>query len=496
MKSSLIEQLTLYKYRYQIGYGLLILIPAIMLFAQLGSLTPTVGPLEAQSALKNLDIGSIADNPVNGPYRLMQYASIQAFGPTPWAARLPSVIFGLVLLVSLFALLKLWHSERIAILGTLLVASSSWFLSYARLGTPAITLAAMLVLLLLATARFHHDEATGGRSFVLLVLIVALAAYTPLMSYFVILALVFHYQLLRQHLGKISLQHWLLGGLALVIALAPLGRAMWLSPGIIRELMGWPLGSLSIIDLFVNTTEAFGSVFWRAQPFAQIHLGNLAMLDIFTASMTALGLYHYERHYDHHRTQLLVVGAVTMLLGIGLSGNMSSLIVLLPFAYIFAATGIITLLAQWYTIFPQNPIARSVALIPMTLLLVVVGIYHTDRYFIAWARSPETKRAYTVDPLLLKRSVDSLKANNDKLLIVTNENIDQIQFLLSDTAPQLTFEVPHSGSNTRYRSYDYIFVAPTTHMVGIIKKQLNASPQIIASPSATQPVAYYRFDLK
>ncbi len=497
MKSTLVEQLSIYKYRYQISYALLLVVPLLLLLVKLGDLTPGLNALEARSALQSQDLGGILSNPVNFPYQLLQYLSITLLGPTAWAVRLPSVIFGILLLVGMFKLFHIWHQPRIAIIGTLFVAASSWFLNFARFGTPAIVVATMIVAVLLVSAWFHHADNKSIKSLLLLGAVVALSLYTPLVIYFLGVAVLAHYKLIWRHIKALSNYQLAAAGLISLLVLAPVAWAIFNDTGVAREILGLPGYIPSLADVMLNALSAFGAVFWRSEEFPALHLGTLALLDIFTASMTALGLYHYERHYDHHRTRLLMIGFFAVLLGTGLSGSPMLLIALLPFVYIFAATGVITMLTQWYAIFPKNPIARTVAILPLGAVLLVTAYYHSHRYFVAWARAPETKEVFSENAQSLKDSVATFPEAERAILVVTKDK-DRVEFALSNLPSNVyvTIKEPSEFSEVEgVDGIDVVFVESGSLTISELALSLGVAPQRVTTSSQKRPVSYYRFDL-
>ncbi len=494
MKQSYLQQLMLYKYRYALGFAVLVLSPVIVLFYRLGKLTPYVSEEEAASGLASANF-SLLDNPIDFFYQLLQSLSLTIFGNIAVATRLPSVLFAIIMLVLAFTLLKYWYRTRIAILGTLLIALSSWFLHFARFGTSAITIATMTMALILVAAWFHHTEKRKELALVALLVTLALSLYTPLMLYVVLIIVLAHYKLIFSSIKKVPLLHIGLGSLAAVIILIPLVISITRDPEIAKTLLAIPNSFPTPIEYISNVSDSFAYIFWRSEPYPAIHLAMLAMLDIFTATMAALGLYHYEKHFDQHRTRILIAGFVIMLLVLSLSFNQLNFIILLPFIYIFAATGIITLLTQWYEIFPKNPIARTIGIIPIAMLLIVVAFYHSNRYFNAWAGAPETKAAFSSEPLQLREDIENLTPASSTLVVYTGSPT-RIEFSTSDLNNQVDLVTREQFRNTIIKNYDHVYIANGIKTTKEDTDRLKVSPVFIGSSSYNETTAFMRFDIE
>jgi hypothetical protein len=66
----------------------------------------------------------------------------------------------------------------------------------------------------------------------------------------------------------------------------------------------------------------------------------------------------------------------------------------MPFIFIMVAGGMALMLQQWFTVFPYNPVAKTLGAILMTLAVLVTSYYTITQYYIAWPNAPETKTVY------------------------------------------------------------------------------------------------------
>jgi uncharacterized membrane protein (DUF485 family) len=68
---------------------------------------------------------------------------------------------------------------------------------------------------------------------------------------------------------------------------------------------------------------------------------------------------------------------------------------LVPVVYLILTTGIAYMLHDWFKVFPNNPIARSVGIGVIAVAILLTSVYQTRSYFVAWRYSTETRQAFT-----------------------------------------------------------------------------------------------------
>ena len=427
-----IDRFIFYRYRYGIGMFVLFAASIFLLTFQLSNLVVGISNTEAAQGLSNESLRQVVSNPVYAPYKLLQWLSITLLGHTVLALRIPSIIFGAASVALLYDVFRHWHKQRIAIVGSLFFVTSSWFLHFSRLGTSAVVLPFFVLILLWAGTKLHHAPVRRW-PFLVMAVAVALSLYVPYMLYFLIAGVALHRYAVKKYLWHLSKKERAAGLAILAILILPMAYAMFRDPSIIRAYFAIPVNLPRFVDYLSNIQNTIGYVFWRSESSPVNHLGNMPMLDIFTATMAALGVYQYEKQLNQHRTKWLFIGTLVLVLTLSVAAHVETFAALAPLVYIFAATGVVTLLVQWYEIFPKNPVARTIGLVPIILLLVIVSNYHANRYFVAWARSPETKAQFNADTTALRK--DILNGQAQQIVVVAPE--DQhitLRFSLGDVA--------------------------------------------------------------
>ncbi len=337
---------------------------------------------------------TILNNPLYAPHKivllLLQLLNFDNLA----ALRAVSAGWAIMTILLFFSALRHWFTKRIAIIGCLLLATSTWFLVAARSTTPEIMQTGLVALL-----------AIGGwlrysRARVIPILVgvglTALLCYIPGMIWFMLLAAVWQRRTLRSSFDETPSVITLLAAGLLVILVAPLLYALIRSPQLIQTLFGLPTHLLSWQQLGRNALDVPLALFVRAPLNPSHWLGHVPLLDIFSNAMFALGLYSffYRRQLDRAKVLTGIVLLVSILIALG--GGIT-LTMLLPAVYIIIAAGVNLMLQQWLTVFPRNPLARGIGMSLMLLAVLLVSFYQLDRYYQAWQHAPQTKQTYNLN---------------------------------------------------------------------------------------------------
>lgn len=412
----------LYRWRYILGYSFIgLAIAGLLVIAGLfipGGLTQAEMNSVVTSA--NLNLSWQDFNPesiINLPYYLLQMASLSIFGVSTLSIKLPSLILGALAALGLLLLLKMWFRPNIAILTTLLVMTTGQFLYFAQSGTSHIVYVFwpvwLLLLALMISRRFKFSIIWK----IMLFAAAALSLYTPL-SIYILLALI-SAALLHPHLrfiirrlspGKISLAA--AGGL---ILLAPLIYAIVRQPEVGLVLLGipseWPniLNNVTLLitqyfNFLSPTTDALMTPVYGLGSMALILLG---VVRLFMTSYTA-------------RSYIITMWIIFLLPIIVINPDFNS-ITFVPIALLMAM-GIDRLLSSWYSLFPRNPYARVVGLIPLIILIGGLMTSGINRYIYGYLYNPNTAGHFSHDLQILNREL--AKHDTPTTLVISKDKAD------------------------------------------------------------------------
>ncbi|HSX44059.1 MAG TPA: glycosyltransferase family 39 protein [Candidatus Saccharimonadales bacterium] len=364
-----------------------------LLLYRLDSLVPNFSASEIVTRISSSSLHAILHDPLFAPYKLLQYCLIRTGYLNVFAMRLVSVLFGAIAIYVMYYVLKKWHSHRVALMGTVLFATSSWFLHYARLATPSITYTLLLAALAYGTW-IRHTRKPGIAVLIGTGLILSFI-YIPGLIWFAVIGVIWQKQSVVRMCSKAP-KITVIAALSLLVLLVPLGYAVYQNTLLLRSLAGLPQNTWPTLALVKNNAVTLADLlFFRGNKDAMVGLVGLAVFDVFALAMLVLGIYDYILMRKLDRIKML---GGTLLLGtilICLGGPVNS-ILLTPFMYVVIAAGVGWLLEQWFTVFPRNPLVRTIGL---SLLLVAVGLscwYQLNRYFVAWPHTKATKQVFTI----------------------------------------------------------------------------------------------------
>src|ERR1035437_2689748 len=335
-------------------------------------------------------------NPINAPYRLIDYLFLHLHTPTTAFTRYASVTFGLLACLLFFIIIRRWHGQRSAIFTTILFAISGWMLHVTRLGTPDI-LFVLVPLVLVLLASWAHKTEKHFFALLCMSLIFGLLFYIPGAIWFVIATSVLIRKAIIGHIRNLKIWKSLILLLIILVALAPLVHAMYLSPHLIRSWLFLPSAFPKPITLLKQLAESITFLFARG-PFAtDLWLAHTPIFDIFTSVMCLLGVYFYVRYYNNLRSytlsSFLIIGGIL----VGLNG-VNAMGFVIPTVYLLVGTGLTYVLRDWLTVFPRNPVARISGILLVTGVIAIATTYHLESYFVAWRSSPNTVQVFKQEP--------------------------------------------------------------------------------------------------
>lgn len=467
MKTTFLREVTLYRYRYIVGYvafGILLL--ALLLLA-IDQAPRGLSQSEMDSAVTSVNVNvfhPIVTDVVDAPYHLLQKVTIQYLGLNSMSIKLPSIIIGAITGVGIILMLQKWFRKNVALITALVIVTSVGFLSLARMGTPMIMTAFWTVMLLLGATHVLHGEKHRFLWKLFCFICIALLAYSPFGIYpliVMVIAGIFHPHV-RYRLKEGKWWQHLISVCTVLIILAPLIVSIIYTPSIGLQLLGLDkLGEINIQQIPANALHVASDLFNFTQNTSDVIA--TPMFGIATTVLLILGVLKLFTASYSARSYMLFIWTI-LLIPLLLLRPDALLLVIVP-ATLILAIGIETLIRQWYDIFPRNPYARIAALIPLTILVVsIVGI-NMERYFYGHHYSPlassfhpelpavranleshqfgKTKAVTISVPADQVGFYDLLRREYPKVNVNSNPtNSKPPLFVLDDTTPQLSGRAP------------------------------------------------------
>ena len=423
MKPSLLRELTLYRFRYLVGYGVFFIILALSMFLYIGTVPAGLSQLELNSATKsmNIDFSSItALTLVDVPYHILQKASIMLLGLTPFSIKLPSVLIAIGTGFCLVFMLRQWFKNNVAVISSLLAVTSIPFLTAGRTGTSLIMTFFWTALLLLAATNALH---TKRRSLLwkTVGLLAALALlYSPFGIYPIIALLVsglLHPHV--RHMFRTTPKPAYLAFFAVtLIYLAPLIYGAILQPSILATLAGVQLKAVSLQQLGDNAAQLYGLF---VNPFGPTVKSGFVVpfFGAATLALAAFGLLRTIRDHHSARSYMLLIW-LGFLIPLVLLNPTTPFVIFIPIILLLAI-GTESLIREWYDIFPFNPYARLGALIPLVILLASIMSTNLFRYYYSHLYS--TNSYYSHNQLsVIRHALDRKDINKTQQVLVVGDN--------------------------------------------------------------------------
>lgn len=365
----------------------------LVLWLQLGELVPGFSDNELTARTASSTYRHIIDNPLGLPFKGLQLIP-QYLGHTgPAAMRSAAAVIGLFVVGCFYVVLRGWYTRRVALIGTFMFVSSAWFLHSARLGTDSI-MYAMLFGVVACTVWLQRRNSwlAAATSVVLIVTLL----YIPGMVWFVVPAIFWQISRLVRLMGDQNSVLLTIFALVGILAVAPLGYALYQDASLIRTFFGLPQSFPEPLTILNNIAHVPSHIFLRGPANPEMWLGRLPLLDWFASAMFVLGAYAFmKRRLD--RTWLFLYVFVVGSVLIGLQGPVG-MTLLLPFVYVFVAGGVAMLLQRWFKVFPVNPLARWTGAGLLVLAVGLASFYNLNHYFMAWPNALETKAVFHNKP--------------------------------------------------------------------------------------------------
>jgi len=467
----------IYKWRYPLGYlfiaTLLIIVVGIAVFSTPGGLrasemTSTVG--SASLSVESLDPSMV----INLPYHVLQRLTFIAFGVTTVTIKLPSLILGTFTIIGIFFLTRIWFRRNVAVLTTILAATSTQFLFLVQDGTPAIMYSFVVVWILLCGTFITRNYMFNTFWKVVAGVLLASALYMPLGIYLIISVIITasfhpHIRYIVRHITKLRL---ILALSLAAVFITPLVYACIVSPGTLFTLLGVNLYNFSFTDHVVSMWNTFAGFLTLPTSYILTPLYSLGLVVLMT-----IGLWRvWQQRHTARSYIVLILGGVLLPFVFLDPSNANTLFVL---ATILAGYGIAHLISSWYKLFPRNPYARIAGLIPLTILVLGMVYSGVIRYTHNYTYNPEVLSYYSDDLKLLDGTLS--KFSKDTIITVVARG-DEVPFYNAVARYDKRFVV-----STNYDTTTLI----TTRAAHIALKPNGKIDTIVASSRANDADRFY-----
>lgn len=419
-----ISEYSLYRWRYVIGYVIgTVLISGLLV----GAMFFVPGGLRAEEMASSVTSSSLnfhvlpPDSIINLPYHALQHLSFSLFGVSIWSIKLVSMLLAVGTIIGLFLLIREWFRPNVAMITTTIIATLPIFLFAAQDGTPLLYEIFVSIWLLVTgtyTSRGHTPRVLWKTLFFILF---ALNLYAPLGVYLdiALLSTVLFHPHIRHLVRRLSKAKASLGIFLGMILSVPLIYGITQDKHIALTLAGWPEGSVN----WLVSLKIFAKMFvdFSGSTFNGI---TGPILPVGVVLLMCIGIYFFVRFKYTAQSYILSIWAL-FLVPLCII-NLTYMPYLLTLIAVIIATGINGLIRSWYGIFPRNPYARTLALLPLGV--IVIGVLSTSllQYAGSYYYDRATVESFSDDLKLLPKALSSVEASKAKpaTLVVTPTKAD------------------------------------------------------------------------
>jgi hypothetical protein len=338
------------------------------------------------------DWHDVISSPLNLPYNAAVWLLTAVLHHGVLMTRVVAAACGVIAGLLFFVVLRLRYSFFIALLGTIMFTTSTGFLHATRFGSGGVLQMSILALIAGVLAYQRQTTRRTVTDYALVVLLASLW-YVPGLIWFELLAAALLFANIRTRMQQVSKQH-LLGWVvtALVVA-APLLVAIAHQPQLALSVFGLPHGTHGLAEAPSNLLHAVLSIGVRSDGNPLLWVGHMPLLSVTECLLGLLGVYVYLIR-SRSRSGLLLAGDIIIsLILISLNGGVGYAS-LVPLLYLYVVAGLSFLLGNWLSVFPRNPIARSVGVLAICAMLGFSVLYQVRSYFVAWPHHTATRQAF------------------------------------------------------------------------------------------------------
>jgi len=422
----------LYRKRFILGY-LFLAVSFLSLLFFLPQVSPNgLSNSEIDSAITShqLNYQSIfSGNFIDLPYHLLQKASFKLFGITNFSIKLPSIIIGGMLGLLFVLLLNRWFKNNTAIIASIITVLSSSFLFIAGNGTPLIMIVFWPTLLLWLGAKTQGKERPAPIWCFIFAFTLFLSSFTPYMIYLIIAILI--YTILQPHLRFTikSLPPLPLSIVSILIlsGFSLMGFILFMHPDLMQTMI--LSKNFTEAQYYENLRQAFLPFFTWNGVIESIFLAPQISLPAFLIAI--VGLISTFKGFFASRNSIAIFFIFFTVVISGLRTDYAILLIL-P-AAILIAHGLRYIVNKWHELFPENPYAKLLGVLPIALFLFIMITSDLSHFISGYRYTTSVANQFNNDLSLVLRHL----SDGDQVLIDDNYNFSQLIFAVGQTTPLL-----------------------------------------------------------
>ena len=424
MKDDIFQKVTLLKYLYLLGFGVLTIVFAVYRFWVLPDGLSTA-EIESAAISGQFSLSQLATNfsehtswLVNLPWTILQNLSISIFGFSTFALRLPAVIlmtlsaFGLV-----FVACKLLK-KNIAITSGFLIISSALFMSLARSGDGAAMMIFLIALTLLSVVKILSVQSGWQEIFFRIITVLALASLLYMRGGIYIIATVTLVGVLHPKIRLFFLRDkiWKLIPKIVIglIIVAPLAIGFVVgSHDFIWSLLLVDGGSWSLQNLSLLGTSLTGIGAGLSGGLITPIIGIVGLIIAVIGLIKVIANFFSVRSY-------LILALLILAVKLSIYQPQFTFLLFIPLALLMTI-GISILIEKWSNLFPLNPYAHVIVSF-LVGFIIFINCWVSISHFIAANKYDSTVvYHYNQEFDAVREFLSSQDESNFTLVVAENE---------------------------------------------------------------------------
>lgn len=338
-------------------------------------------------------IDSIYHSPSNAPHKLLILAESKAFDPSTASYRIVSVVAALFIALSFFIICRHWFGLPISLMGTAAFVLSPFFIITARQASPEIL--RFVPITLLAVYYWHSRTDKKDLAWILMMLAAGIALYTPGIFWWLLASAIFARKKLLTTTGRISQLAAATGLLVFILIAIPLVLAFVRDWHFVHQYLLIPLSPPKFFDFLRHLGWMLLALFAKSPYHDELIISRLPLLSVIQLALAVFGGYALFSA-ARNKAWWLSVSIVFGILLAALNNDVRLLVFSLPAVGVFMAAGLRYLYIEWRSIFPKNPIPKSLALLLLMAAVLIQGVYGVTYSLVAWPNTQPTKAVYVL----------------------------------------------------------------------------------------------------
>jgi hypothetical protein len=210
----------------------------------------------------------------------------------------------------------------------------------------------------------------------------------------VILALAIGWKSFKESLSGVSKPALLASSLLFAVLVAPLIRAIVLTPSLLKPALAIPEHLPSIFTVIKSFGWNVLALGWKTPYHTDWLLGRLPILDIIEITLIIFGIYAMYT-LAKQKAKLIFAALLIGLFIEAINQNINMTLLILPPLFVLMTAGLRYLYFEWRSVFPHNPIPKVVALGFISLIAITHLVYGVRYTIEAWPSSKATQAAYS-----------------------------------------------------------------------------------------------------